>query len=276
MRALPQGMRPSIGRALASVPGALDRVFARAFPHDEESGIRGLRPAQKLGKLGRAFGSRDLEGLYWQLLAPWAEPGLVRHSALHSPFPKDSESFDGATVEEDFMLRDIVGYLPDDILTKIDRASMAVGLESRAPLLDHRIVAFALQLPYDLKFRNGVSKWLLRQVLYRHVPQQLVDRPKMGFGIPIASWLRGPLKPWANDLIAASDSPMANMLDLAALRRLMARHASGVGDWHQPLWTALMFLNWVKALEQATGVSAPIVAPQFVRDLGSTPLAVVA
>ena len=274
MRALPQGLRPSIGRVLANTPDALDRVFAWAFPHDEESGVRGLRPAQKLGKLGRAFGSRDLEALYWQLLAPWAEPGLVRHSALHSPFPTDGESFDATTVEEEFMLRDLVGYLPDDILTKIDRASMAVGLESRAPLLDHRIVAFALQLPYDLKFRNGVSKWLLRQVLYRHVPQQLVDRPKMGFGIPIASWLRGPLKPWADDLIAGSDSPMAHMLDLAALRRMMTRHVSGVGDWHQPLWTALMFLNWVKTLEQTSAGSAPIVTSHRARDGSAASLAI--
>lgn len=270
MRRVPRALRPSIGRLLASAPAAIDHAFAWAFPHDEVSGVRGLRPAQKLGKLGRAFRSRDIEALYWQLLAPWAEPSLVRTRSSQSPFPPDLEAPEATTVEEDFMLRDIVGYLPDDILTKIDRASMAVGLESRAPLLDHRIVEFALQLPYAMKFRGGVSKWLLRQVLYRHIPQALVDRPKMGFGIPIASWLRGPLKEWAHDLIAASDGEMAHMLDLKALRRLLDQHASGVGDWHQPLWTALMYLNWVKSIDQP----APITKPISPRILPTLPIAV--
>ena len=171
------------------------------------------------------------------------------------------------------MLRDLVGYLPDDILTKVDRASMAVGLESRAPLLDHHVVEFALQLPYDLKFRDGTSKWLLRQVLYRHVPQALVDRPKMGFGIPIASWLRGPLKPWAHDLISASDSEMARMLDLVALRRLLDRHASGVGDWHQPLWTALMFLTWVRSIGRPAETRVSIATMPASRRIVSTRLA---
>ncbi len=264
MRRVPRAWRPSVGRLLASVPGAVDHAFAWAFPHDEVSGIRGLRPAQKLGKLGRAFRSPDLEALYWQLLAPWAEPHLLKHPSPKSPFPRDGDFPPVRSVEENFMLRDLVGYLPDDILAKIDRASMAVSLESRAPLLDHRIVEFALQLPLDLKFRRGVSKWLLRQVLYRHIPQDLVDRPKMGFNIPIASWLRGPLKPWAHDLIASARGDAAQMLDLRALRRLLERHASGVGDWHQPLWTALMFLNWAQGLDQP--MASPAVAGAAVSD----------
>ncbi len=250
MQRVPQRWRPSIGRALASMPTAVDRAFSWAFPHDEVSGVRGLRPAQKLGKLGRAFRSADLETLYWQLLAPWAEPGLLSQRGAHSPFPAHLDGLHATSVEENFMLRDLLGYLPDDILAKVDRAAMAVSLESRAPLLDHRIIEFALQLPYEMKFRRGVSKWLLRQVLYRHIPQQLVDRPKMGFGIPIASWLRGPLKPWAHDLIASSHGDAAQMLDLRALRRMLDRHASGIGDWHQPLWTALMFLNWAQGFER--------------------------
>ena len=255
MRRIPPFLRPALGGLIASMPGVVDHAFRWAFPHDEVSGTRGLRPAQKLGKLGRAIRSRDLESLYWQLLAPWAEPALQRSQSTRSPFPVDAEPSRAGRVEEDFMRRDLVGYLPDDILTKIDRASMAVGLESRAPLLDHRIVEFALQLPYALKFRDGVSKWVLRQVLYRHVPCELVDRPKMGFGIPIASWLRGPLKSWAHDLVASSDGEVAQLLDLRALGRMLDRHASGVGDWHQPLWTALMFLNWARVQEQAVGAA---------------------
>ncbi len=257
MRRIPRALRPSLGRMMASAPGAIDHAFKWAFPHDEDSGVRGLRPAQKLGKLGRAVGSRDLGSLYWQLLAPWAEPTLVDARAAGSPFPSDRPGLVAKTVEEDFMLRDLAGYLPDDILAKVDRASMAVSLESRAPLLDHRVIEFALRLPFEMKFRGGVSKWLLRELLYRHIPKHLVDRPKMGFGIPIGSWLRGPLKPWAHDLIGSSRDDVSRMLDLTALRRMLERHASGVGDWHQPLWTALMFLNWARGLDDPESERAP-------------------
>jgi asparagine synthase (glutamine-hydrolysing) len=249
MQRLPNALRSTIGELLKRTPRGIDRAFTWAFPHDEESGIRGLRPAQKLTKLGRVFRSHDIETLYWQLLAPWAEPQLLREPGMSSPFPADIESFQSDSIEENFMLRDLVGYLPDDILTKIDRAAMSVSLESRAPLLDHRVVEFALRLPRAYKFRGGVGKWLLRQVLYRHIPRQLVDRPKMGFGIPIASWLRGPLKSWAYELIHASRSDSANLLDLQAVEAMLDRHVAGVGDWHQPIWNALMFLNWVKSVD---------------------------
>ena len=247
MRCVPNSWRPVIGDLLKRcAPGLIDHAFSWAFPHNEASGVRGLRPVQKLAKLGRVLRSHDVETLYWQLLAPWTEPNLLSRPLHASPFPEGPGSTGTRTIEEDFMLRDLVGYLPDDILTKIDRAAMASSLESRAPLLDHRVVEFALRLPLEFKFRNGVGKWLLRQVLYRHIPQHLVDRPKMGFGVPIGSWLRGPLKPWALDLIASSDNDAAQMLDRHALARLFNKHASGVGDWHQPLWAALMFLTWAE------------------------------
>ena len=270
MQRVPRTWRPAIGNLMRRTPDAIDHAFTWAFPHDEVSGVRGLRPAQKLGKLGRAFRSQDVETLYWHLLAPWSEPGLLRDSqtgsVVHAPFPRDPEPLPTASVEQNFMLRDLGGYLPDGILTKIDRASMAVSLESRAPLLDHRIVEFALGLPRDLQFRDGTGKWLLRQVLYRHIPNALVDRPKMGFGIPIASWLRGPLKPWAHDLISSSRGEMAELLDLKAMATLLDRHASGVGDWHQPLWTGLMFLNWAHDL-----AASPALRPQPERDARPVP-----
>ena len=255
MRCVPRSLRPAIGALLRGAPDAIDHAFTWAFPHDEVSGVRGLRPAQKLGKLGRVFQSRDIEALYWQLLAPWFEPGLLRRPGAASPFPSDARPLRVDSVEEHFMLRDLGGYLPDGILTKIDRASMAVSLESRAPLLDHRIVEFALQLPRDLMFRDGVGKWLLREVLHRHIPKALVDRPKMGFVIPMASWLRGPLRPWAHDLIASSRGDSAELLDLRAMKTLLDRHAAGTGDWHQPLWTGLMFLNWARHAEQRIAAS---------------------
>ncbi len=269
VRRVPRRWRPLLGDALGRAPAAIDRLFSHAFPHDEASGVRGLRPAQKLGKLGRALKSGDADALYWQLLAPWGEAlGTGRRAGV---FPDRLDLPPGLSLEEAFMLRDLVGYLPDDILAKIDRASMAVSLESRAPMLDHRVVEFALGLPHRMKIRGDTGKWLLRQVLHRYVPPELVDRPKMGFVIPIASWLRGPLKPWAYDLIASSRGEAAELLDLPAVRRLLDRHATGVGDWHQPLWTALMFLNWAhgEAVPAIAGAApfevAPDVAPEPVQ-----------
>lgn len=247
---IPAALRPGLGALLekSARPG-IDEAFTRAFPHDDVSGVRGLRPAQKLAKLGRAMKSRDVETLYWQLLAPWSEPALQRHPPDASPFPRMALGTDARTVPEAFMVRDLLGYLPDDILAKVDRASMAASLESRAPMLDHRVVEFALRLPLDYKFRRGTGKWLLRQVLDRHIPRRLVDRPKMGFVMPMASWLRGPLKAWAYDLVASANGRASDLVDTAALRRMLDRHVQGHGDWNQPLWAALMFLAWADHAE---------------------------
>ena len=227
-------------------PDFVDRLFARALPHNEISGVRGMRPAQKLSKLIRVLKSRDIGDFYLQLLAPWAAPELL------APDLRSCQVLDGAlhtgaaSVFEDFMLRDLMGYLPDDILVKMDRASMAVSLETRMPLLDHRFVEFALRLPLSMKTRRGVSKWILRQVLLRHIPKALVDRPKMGFGAPMAAWLRGPLRAWASDMVASEQNCADQFLDRRALMRMLDDHLAGVRDSSQPLWTALMFIAWTR------------------------------
>jgi asparagine synthase (glutamine-hydrolysing) len=145
------------------------------------------------------------------------------------------------------MYLDAVTYLPDDVLAKVDRAAMAVSLETRVPFLDHRVVQFAWRLPVSMKVRNGRGKWLLRHVLYRYVPRELIERPKQGFAVPVGDWIRGPLREWTEELLDERRLRDAGYLDPTPVRTVWREHLAGARNAHFPLWGVLMFEAWREA-----------------------------
>ena len=188
------------------------------------------------------------EACYLEMMSHWSsDETLIKGAAI---LPHElMRGFDGKAqgLMKKAALRDIGSYLPDDILVKVDRAAMANSLETRVPLLDHRVAEFALSLPQSMHYRHGQSKWLLRQVLFKHVPRALMERPKMGFGVPLAEWLRGPLKPWADDLLSHASLARIEMLNPVPIIDLWQRHSRRETDGHYPLWNVLMLIEWLNA-----------------------------
>lgn len=169
---------------------------------------------------------------------------VLGSSPIKSPF--DAVDFSQATYLEEMMALDMLHYLPNDILTKVDRAAMAVSLETRVPLLDPNVIQFAASLPLEYKIREGVGKWVLRQVLYKYVPKDLIERPKMGFGVPLAEWLRGPLKDWAEALLDEKRLHEEGFFNVDLVRKKWLEHSSGLRNWQAQLWDILMFQAWLE------------------------------
>jgi asparagine synthase (glutamine-hydrolysing) len=200
-------------------------------------------PGDKLYKIAALAESDTPHELYERLRSHWVDPTAVMAGAPSVGAPHAAESFD-APFAEQMMLYDLTQYLPDDILTKVDRASMAVSLEARVPLLDHRVVELAWKLPLSTKIRDRTQKWILRQVLGRHVPASLFDRPKMGFGVPVGQWLRGPLEDWAADLLDSPRLAAEGIFDAEAVQETWKAHLAGRGNHEHRLWAVLMFQSW--------------------------------
>lgn len=199
-------------------------------------------PGDKLYKIASIAEVDGPEAFYARLRSIWPEPTEALASGASEPARRPM-SFD-APFTEQMMLHDLTEYLPDDILTKVDRASMAVSLEARVPLLDHRVVELAWRLPRSMKIRGRSQKWVLRQVLERHVPRALFDRPKTGFGVPVEQWIRGPLRDWAADLLEPRGLQTDGVFDAKVVHGAWEDHQSGRGNHGQRLWTVLMFQSW--------------------------------
>lgn len=235
----------AVWRATGWIPTALRRGLGAVLP--------GHRGAVWRDLLAKPSG----EALYYRMVSHWKNPDEVVIGGCE--YPTSLSKLQGSPgrfgLTSHMMLADLVSYLPDDILTKVDRASMAVGLEARVPLLDHRVVEFAAGLPVSMKIRAGKGKWLLRQVLERYVPRKLTERPKMGFGVPIGMWLRGPLRDWAEDLLAESRLQQEGYLHCGPVRKIWKEHLNGMRDWQYYLWDVLMFQAWLEAQRGSIAVN---------------------
>ena len=233
---------PSAAALRALSPSTWNRLFAWVPP-----AWRPPLPGDRLHKIATLLDHPDPDAIYRRLVSQWERPDEIAAAGAAS---RTARLWD-ATVARDFpdlvsrlQFLDMATYLPDDILTKVDRATMAVGLEGRVPLLDHRVVAYAWTLPLRFKVRGGQGKWLLRRVLDRYVPRRLIDRPKMGFGVPIDAWLRGPLREWAEQLLAPGRACVRRLRAAEPVRQAWQEHLAGTRNWQYPLWTVLMLQAW--------------------------------
>jgi asparagine synthase (glutamine-hydrolysing) len=246
MQHIPLSLRQGMAACMQGISPrhweSMQRLGMRLWP----SLGRQTQIGDKAHKFANLMAARDESELYGRITALWTDgeyPVLGVAGSGYSSLP-----IVGSSLCERMMRADTLSYLPDDILVKVDRAAMAVSLETRAPFLDHRIVEFAQQLPLGLKIRNGSSKWILRQVLYKYVPQQLVDRPKMGFGVPIGDWLRGPLRDWAESLLDEGRLREEGYLSPEKVRACWKDHLSGQRNFQYRLWAVLMFQSWLDSV----------------------------
>jgi asparagine synthase (glutamine-hydrolysing) len=247
-RSGPAFLRKALGAVLRSIPDPPPDLVARAITGGDSA--NGDRPANALTRLGASLTAVGPRASYLSTLAHTVSPADMLRSELRSdagggtlngPWLEDTD------VASSRMLFDSVSYMPDDILVKVDRAAMAFSLETRAPLLDHRIYEFAWRVPLQEKLVGDVGKQPLRRLLHRYVPREFFERPKRGFAVPLAAWLRGPLKPWAADLLSPASIATSAVLDVGRVQRLWSQHLSGVADHGTRLWSVLSLVAFLRA-----------------------------
>lgn len=264
---VPRPLRGALAAGLTSVsPRSWDRIASAVEPVLPGS-LRMRSPGDKIHKGAGVLKSGSAAELYRGLVSSWRDPealvvGGREPSTLLTGAPPN---LSGLSEIERMMALDMITYLPDDILAKVDRAAMSVSLETRVPLLDHRVVEYAWRLPIDYKIRDGQTKWALREVLYRHVPRSLIERPKMGFGIPVGDWLRGPMRDWAEALLDRGRLEQEGYFRPEPIRRMWRAHLEGTVNAEHKLWIVLMFQAWLESVGESgagagSGLSARAVA----------------
>lgn len=246
---LPAPLRHAGAAAIRALPaGALTRALSPVIATPQ-----GKEPiGQRLHRLANYARQDDLEALHRAMVSVWRFPEMAVPGATHPPslLADHLPSRGGLGDLERMMQLDMLTYMVDDILTKVDRATMAVALESRAPLLDHRVAEFAWGLPEDMKMRGDTPKWILRQVLFRHVPKHLIERPKMGFEVPIGLWLRGGLKDWADALLDPARLTREGYFAPDVITRMWQEHLSERFNWGGQLWSVLMVQAWLESKDE--------------------------
>jgi asparagine synthase (glutamine-hydrolysing) len=245
----PPELRKFMAKGITSAaPHAWDRI-AGALGRLAPPVQRLSSPGNKLHKAAEALASASPDGFYRGVLSIWHDPGSIVVGGSEPPtlLQQSGALPSGLDPMQRMMALDTLCYLPDDILAKVDRAAMAVSLETRAPFLDQRVLEFAWRLPQSMKWRDGQAKWVLRQLLYRYVPRHLVERPKMGFAVPVGAWLKGALRDWGEDLLDPARLRNEGYFDPGSVRRKWEEHLTGRRNWEYQLWAVLMFQAWLAA-----------------------------
>ncbi len=261
LQRIPNALRAQIPNVIRSRPPEWWQRYLRIAGPLVPRRWKGANLGNKMYRLAELVATSPWE-LYHGLVSHWSQPDrvVIGGEGAESPVKALMSRSSSLSYPEQMMYWDLLTYLPGDILVKVDRAAMAVSLETRVPMLDHRVVEFAWSLPLHLKVRAGQGKWILRQLLGRYVPRELTDRPKTGFGIPIGDWLRNPLRDWAEALLDRARIQREGILEPALIRQRWQEHLSGQHDWGYLIWDVLMFQAWLESNGERPAVASAAVA----------------
>jgi asparagine synthase (glutamine-hydrolysing) len=243
VRKIPVSVKRTFSKAISSMSEEkLDKIFG-AITRKSYSNI-----GDKLHKAASILSADSVHDSHFKLVSQIHNPEnwLINSNEYKTKFNDDISRFKGLNSVEKMMGYDLITYLPTDILTKVDRAAMAVSLETRIPFLDPDVIKFSASLPINYKIKNGVSKWILRELLYKYVKKDLIERPKMGFAIPLAEWLRGPLQDWAESQLSEKRLSQEGFFNVDFVRTKWLEHLSNKKNWHHQLWNVLMFQSWLE------------------------------
>jgi asparagine synthase (glutamine-hydrolysing) len=250
---MPFFMRNMISSSICSISQERWDLLGASINKFQKSSQGINRLGDKAYKLSETLNNvKSIDDLYFNLISIWHDSSNIikgldlSNSEAVNKSKKYPRSLNLDEASSRMMFWDSLNYLPDDILCKVDRAAMACSLETRVPFLDHRVSKIAWQLPTNMKIRGNEGKWALRQILYRHVPRELIERPKAGFSIPLGSWLRGPLRQWAETLLSEDRLSKEGYFYPEPIRTMWSDHLRGKRDWGHKLWTILMFQSWLE------------------------------